>query len=143
MHGKIMIGDQSIDDNFGDDHTLNLGADGQPMVHNFTDDDELLNEDDIDGGNPFRRNKSQVSFIKEQSIVSQGSIPLDHFGATNNSQNFIATGPSGFGMKEQLGATIESLSVPVKAKDDFDQYKSSPSMPEIYADGSGLMHHVL
>lgn len=51
------------------------------MVQHYTEEDDLINEDEIDRANPFMR--KSVSFIGENggfmngqaSIVSQGSLP--------------------------------------------------------------------
>ena len=66
-----MIGDQSIDENFGDI----LGNEPNVQAYNTDEEDDHLDRlHEEDYGNPFRR--KSVSFVKEQSIVSQGSLPM-------------------------------------------------------------------
>lgn len=70
-----MIGDQSIDANFedNDNHGTN------PI--NYEDHDEI-NEDDIEGHNPFRAKSG--SFIGMNSMISQPSAMRSPNGTYNN-----------------------------------------------------------
>lgn len=93
-------------------------------MQNYNEDEDDLNEDDL--GNPFRRRKS-ASFIKEQSIISQGSIPYDTLGASHPFANPDTIVPV-------LAVTTNSLEIP-RTKDDF-AFMQSPSMPEIHGEGT-------
>lgn len=118
-----MIGDHSIDDNFGDDQTL--GGDGQPNVE-----EDELNEDDM--GNPFRQ--KSASFIKQQSIVSQGSIPMDTLA---NSGPYFPVQHNPLAGDSLVMPVHTTLDIPVRSRDDF-AFMQSPSMPEVHG-GEGTL----
>jgi hypothetical protein len=79
-----MIGDQSIDEHFGEDlrnvdHHTHNEEEYDGGAYTLNEDDINRHHDDGENGtsNPFRRNKTQNNMREQQSIVvSQGSIPL-------------------------------------------------------------------